>query len=110
MGGWIVQGGSCFGGAVLHDVVTVVVTVVLVIFGGHAGRVMVLTLVVVLVTRLGLTVTVFVRVVDGCCWNKNQYLPGRMEGFEEGERSPGFRWAASVNLQLSASLGAVWLE
>lgn len=62
----MVHVGSLRRGAVLHEVVTVLVTVVLVIFGGHAGRVRVLMLVVVLVTRLGVTVTVRVLVVEGC--------------------------------------------
>lgn len=65
LGGWTVQVGSLRRAAILHDVVSVLVTVVVVIFGSHAGKVMVLTLVVVLVTRLGVTVTVTVFVADG---------------------------------------------
>jgi hypothetical protein len=65
LGGWMVAMGSLRRGATLQDVVIVLVTVVLVITGGKAGTVMVLMFVVVLITRLGVTVLVTVLVVAG---------------------------------------------
>jgi hypothetical protein len=64
-GGWMVAMGSLRRGAILHEVVIVFVTVVLVTLGGKAGMVTVMTFVVVLITRLGVTVFVTVLVVAG---------------------------------------------
>jgi hypothetical protein len=65
LGGWMVAMGSLRRGAILHEVVIVFVTVVWVTLGGKAGMVTVLTFVVVLITRLGVTVLVTVLVVAG---------------------------------------------